>query len=251
MAIIGLTAHILTQNEKWNGDAVHGIWVGETTSITLAGGKPIVLPPVFSKSEAEDMLKRLDGLLLLGGGDVSARHYGAPDDSLLEGVIEERDESELALTRAAITAAKPLLAICRGVQLLNVALGGTLIQDIPTQVHGALKHRPNNGDTRDTSSHAVQLLPGTKLQRIFGESSLRVNSYHHQALNQLGQGLEVTAKAADGIIEGVELRGHPFCVGVQWHPEFPDGNEADMQPLFRSFVNAARAAASPALKSAS
>ncbi len=207
-------------------------------SVRQAGGVPLLLPPVLR--EQEQVLARLDGLVLSGGGDIAAERYGAEPNPLLEKIDRERDQAELALARLALRMGKPTLAICRGIQVLNVATGGTLYADITTQVPDALRHRPGEGQPATASAHLVRIEPGSRLRAILELQETTVNSFHHQAVRAVGAGLAVTARAPDGVIEGLELPDHPFFVGVQWHPEMAVGNERDMGVLFLALVRAAR-----------
>ncbi|HIE39457.1 MAG TPA: gamma-glutamyl-gamma-aminobutyrate hydrolase family protein [Anaerolineales bacterium] len=216
--------------------AVPQTYVG---AVRKAGGIPLLLPPAFAEEGAEVLLARLDGLLLSGGGDLAAEWYGGEESPLLERVDRERDRAELALARTALRIGKPVLAICRGIQVLNVAMGGTLYADIPTQVPGALPHRPAQGQPPKASAHLVHLTPGSRLAGILGLERMMVNSFHHQAVERVGEGLAVVARAPDGIVEGVERPDHPFCLGVQWHPEMAIGNQEGMARLFQALVQAA------------
>jgi len=208
-------------------------------AVRRAGGVPVVLPPLLGEGEAAPLLSRLDGLLLSGGWDLSPHWYGGEESPLVEGVDRERDRMELALAREALRAGRPVLAICRGLQVLNVALGGILYLDIRAQVPGALAHRPTEGQPPDATAHPVRLEAGSRLASILGEGEVLVNSFHHQAARDVGKGLVVTARAPDGIVEAVEHPAHPFCIGVQWHPEIAPGDRGRMERLFAAFVEAA------------
>lgn len=220
---------------------LYGIAQSYVRAVRRADGLPVLLPPVFGPHEVEGLLARLDGLILSGGGDVAAEWYGAAPSDLLELVDPERDRTELALARAALRCGKPMLAICRGVQVLNVALGGTLYADIPAQVPGALRHRPLPGAPDESSAHLVSLEPGSRLAAILGTNQVTTNSFHHQAVQKVGEGLVIVARAADGVIEGLEYPQHPFCVGVQWHPEIECGPQDDMAGLFEALMAACEA----------
>lgn len=236
--LIGISAHqgFSTGSPSTPLYAVAQTYVG---AVQEAGGMSLLLPPVFGPEEAEGLLSRLDGLLLSGGGDVAAEWYGGEKSPLLERVDRERDRAELALAQAALRTGKPTLAICRGIQVLNVAAGGTLYADIPTQVPGALLHRPGEGQPPEASAHLVHLAPASRLTAILGQEQVKVNSFHHQAVCQIGKGLIATARAPDGIIEGLECPQHPFWLGVQWHPEIESGNQKGMSRLFQALVQAA------------
>lgn len=209
-------------------------------SVERSGALPVVLPPV-GHEHAPELLERVDGLLLSGGVDLDPALYGQPRHARLGRVDRARDEFELALTRRALKLDLPILAICRGQQVLNVATGGTLIQDIPSEVRGAMKHEAGGARTR--RSHDVEVAAGSKLAAILGRGPLRVNSFHHQAIEQLGSGLEVTARSpGDGVIEAVEMRDRAFVVAVQWHPESFWSEAVSFQALFDAHAAACHAA---------
>ena len=207
-------------------------------AVEKAGGLPIVLAP-GRPDDAADLLSRLDGLLMTGGADVDPGLYGEKPHETVTRVIPERDAFELALCRGALARDQPLLAICRGHQVLNVATGGTLIQDIPSQVEGAHDHDPET--ERWETAHPVRILPQTRLREILERETIEVNSFHHQAVRDLGQGLVVCASSTvDGVIEGIELPDRRLAVGVQWHPEAFWDQPQDFQPLFQALVKASR-----------
>jgi putative glutamine amidotransferase len=185
------------------------------------------------------MYERLDGLLLAGGGDMDPALFGEPRHRATHGVSEERDRAELALVRWALAEGKPMLAICRGIQVMNVAAGGTLVQDIPTQISEEVVHRYSDDTPRDFVAHTVRVDAGTRLASILGATEVETNSWHHQSCKAPGQGIVYTAWARDGVVEGLEVPGHRFAVAVQWHPEEMFHNRADMLALFRALVKAA------------
>ncbi|MDQ3950342.1 MAG: gamma-glutamyl-gamma-aminobutyrate hydrolase family protein, partial [Gemmatimonadota bacterium] len=186
-------------------------------ALEAAGLVPLVLPPLDA-AHAERALDAVSGLVLTGGEDVAPWRYGESPHPELGAVNEARDAWELALTTAARGRGLPTLAICRGIQMLNVALGGTLVQDIPTQCPSALPHAPKGA--RSTRVHEVHVTPSTRLSEVLGAERLTVNSAHHQSIARVADGLRVTARAPDGIIEGAEWDGNDWwAVGVQWHPE--------------------------------
>ena len=188
------------------------------------------------------VLEEVDGILLTGGGDVDPVFYGEDRHASVEDAEPGRDEFEIDLARRAMAGDVPLLAICRGSQVLNVAAGGTLVQDIPTGVDSELPHRvpePKNADCHD-----ISIVRGSRLATALGETvaascSCRVNSRHHQSVARLGAGLVASATAADGVIEGIEAPACAFCLGVQWHPE-NFWQTGEFTPLFDAFVAAAR-----------
>ncbi|MGE0455019.1 MAG: gamma-glutamyl-gamma-aminobutyrate hydrolase family protein [Vicinamibacteria bacterium] len=206
-------------------------------SVEQDGGLPLVLAP-GGAGDAKELLKRLDALVLTGGDDVDPALYGEQPHASVRGLAHERDAFELALVREALERDLPLLAICRGHQVLNVAAGGTLIQDIPSQVAGALAHDPEG--ERWALAHSVRIEPGTRLRRILGQDEVQVNSFHHQAVKEIGRGLVVSARSPeDGVVEGIELPDRRFALGVQWHPESFWGRPEGFRPLFRALIEAA------------
>jgi putative glutamine amidotransferase len=205
-------------------------------AIEAAGGMPVVLPPL---GDAEAILERLDAVCLSGGPDLDPAAYGASDRHAELGQTEpELDAFELALARAADRSGLPLLGICRGAQALNVARGGTLHQHLPG-------HRQSEPGTRST--HAVEIAAGTRLARIAGAGALAVNSFHHQAVDALGRGLRVAARAADGTVEAIEAPGRRLVLGLQWHVEGLF-HEPRHRAVFEELVAAAHAA--PSLRAA-
>ena len=177
-----------------------------------------------------------DGLLLPGGEDIAPWRYGQEPIARCGTPDEHRDQGEWALLEAFVPTGKPILGICRGIQMLNVFFGGTLHQDIvPTQ---SCRHIQWLG--KDTGSHKVTLIRGTKLEKLLGKERIRVNSLHHQAADHVAPGLTVSAVSEDGFIEGVEAPDHPFCVGVQWHPEHMSRYFPGQQRIFDGFVEACR-----------
>jgi putative glutamine amidotransferase len=212
-------------------------------SVRRAGGEPWVLDRTVDRADA--VIRAADGLLLTGGDDVRPDLYGAvthPSFSATEG---GRDEYEIELVSRAFDAGLPILAICRGIQVLNVARGGTLVQDIPTERPSATPHRlPTPAHPADAIAHAVHVAPDSLLRALIGDrlihaGSCEVNSRHHQAVETLGNGLRVTAVAPDGIVEAIEDQGRGFCLGVQWHPE-SFYRTGEFQSLFDAFVKAGR-----------
>lgn len=203
-----------------------------------AGGVPVALPPQLTADARAALWERLDGLVLTGGGDVDPARYGAAPHAALYDVSRERDDLELDLTARALAEAVPLLAICRGIQVLNVALGGTLVQDIPSATGTLIRH--SQAEKRHVATHAVKVEPGTRLADILGGTAWDVNSFHHQAIERPAPRLRVVGHAPDGIIEGAEVPEHPFAVAVQWHPEDLVGHDGAARALFRALVDAAR-----------
>jgi putative glutamine amidotransferase len=208
-------------------------------SVEQAGARARVLE--VSESPRK-VLAELDGVLLTGGGDVDPVLYGEDRHPLVDDAEPGRDEFELDLARRAMAADLPLLAICRGAQVLNVAAGGTLIQDIPSGVKTTLSHSVQ--EPKDAVAHTVRVEPGSQLERALGAivhdtQTCRVNSRHHQSVGRLGAGLVSSATADDGIVEAIEREGATFCVGIQWHPE-NFWRSGEFAPLFAAFVEHAR-----------
>ena len=207
-------------------------------SVETAGGLPVIFAPGRPEDAAE-VLDRVDGLLLTGGADLDPRNYGEAPHPKLGRTFDERDAFELALCREALRRDLPLLAICRGHQVLNVATGGTLVQDIPSQIAGAGVHDPDV--ERWETSHEVEILPATRLREILGTERVAVNSFHHQSVKRLGGDLVLSARSPDGVVEGIEMprETRRFVVGVQWHPESFWDHPPGFAPLFEALVHAA------------
>ncbi len=208
-------------------------------AVLEAGGLPVLLPSDLAESDWQAVLGRLDGILFSGGGDVSLEHFEGSDHIRIGEVDTVRDALELGLARAAAQQGKPFLGICRGCQVVNVALGGTLYTHIHDQIPNPLDH-DYPGDMRTALAHTVCLEAGGRLAQIMGAEQLHVNSLHHQGLKDLAPGLQAQAWAPDGLVEAVELGGHPFGLAVQWHPEWLTDQE-ETRRLFRAFVEAAGA----------
>lgn len=211
-------------------------------AVQEAGGVPVPLPPQLDERSLPELAQRIDGLLLTGGGDLDPATFSEPPHPTLYEVSRARDRLEISLVRSFMEARRPILAICRGIQVLNVALGGSLYQDVATDPGTAIKHDRNEGP-RDQPAHPVKVAPRSFLARVLGDEELEVNSMHHQAVKALGRGLVAVAHAPDGIIEGVEL-DHPdsshFVLGVQWHPEELIAKDPAARRLFSAFIDASR-----------
>jgi gamma-glutamyl-gamma-aminobutyrate hydrolase PuuD len=210
--VIGITTYLTP--------ARFGVWEDETAlipaayvrAIEAAGGRPLLVPP--STDGIDETLDRLDGLLFSGGSDLDPELYGQDAHPETNGIVPERDRAEIALLRAALERDMPVLAVCRGSQVLNVALGGDLVQHLP-DVIGDEKHKHTPGEFAD---HEVNLEPGTRVQKILGDHA-PVKSHHHQGYGRLGTGLRESARADDGTIEALEDPERRFAIGVLWHPE--------------------------------
>ncbi|PJD95670.1 MAG: gamma-glutamyl-gamma-aminobutyrate hydrolase [Parachlamydia sp.] len=202
--------------------------------ILRAGGIPLMLPFVEDESVARVQMSHVDGLLLSGGIDINPLVYGEEPHPQLGPIYPKRDTYELHLVKIAQETNKPILGICRGLQLLNAAFGGTLYQDIPHMTKTDIQHAQKV--QKHISTHTVDLKPGTILQQIFGDSSLLTNSLHHQAIKQLASIFTINAQTKDGLIEGIESLINPFILAVQWHPEMMIPHDPKMQKLFDYFV---------------
>lgn len=205
-------------------------------SIRRAGGNPVILDWAVLTSGL-DALASVDGVVMTGGPDINPEVYGEGPHPTVTIADPARDRFELELARAALQRDAAVLAICRGMQVLNVAAGGSLVQDIPSSVPGALPHQV--GVPKDAIAHSVRIAPGSRVAELLTTTEARVNSRHHQAVKRPGEGLRVTATAPDGIVEALEKPGARFCVAVEWHPEnFVESGE--FLPLFEGLVRASR-----------
>ena len=231
--LIGIT----TRNSKdADGHATVSLQHSYVNAIIQAGGIVVPVPSILTEEDFLELYSRLDGILFSGGGDIALKYFTGSDHPRIDGIDEARDYTELTLLRAATKDGKPYLGICRGAQLMNVALGGTLYTHIHDQFSGQIDH-DYPGNMRRAIVHPVNVDESTRAAEIFGETFLRVNSLHHQGLKDIAPGLRVAGHAPDGLVEVVELPDHPYAVAVQWHPEWLTDQPA-MQRLFRSFVEA-------------
>lgn len=206
-------------------------------AIRKAGGIPVAVMPLGDQEGFLSLLGRLDGIIFSGGADVDPFYYGEEPHRQLGEVCPRRDGAEIFLAREMFKAKIPILGICRGLQVLNIALGGNLFQDIPSCIDTAIKHRQDA--PKSHASHGVEILGGTRIYDIIGQSHLRVNSFHHQSVKDLAAELKVAAVAQDGVVEAVETRDRDtFCIGVQWHPEEMIGHDPGHFAIFREFIGA-------------
>jgi putative glutamine amidotransferase len=224
---------------SWEGADRTGVNAAYVQALLSAGGVPLVLSPLIGARLAASALEGFDGLLLTGGEDIDPSWYGAEPSPLLSPPSRDRDLFELALFAIARQRGLPILGVCRGIQLINVALGGTLVQDIPTERPGAVEHRPNG--LRDSRSHVVRLQAGSRAARAMGATSVKVNSSHHQAILKLAPGLTASGWTSDDLIEALESEAAgSWILAVQWHPEEMHADQqAPEHGLFRALVDAA------------
>jgi putative glutamine amidotransferase len=226
--IIGITTETNDQNE-------YVLPAEYVQAIRHAGGIPLLLPP--GEPNLPVFLELIDGLILSGGGDIDPLHYGSDGHPAVYMIDGPRDEMELTLARYAAAGDLPTLGVCRGAQLINVALGGTLVEHLPDEIDNTIAHRM---EPRGAIPHAVTITLDSRLAQVMGEETVVGASWHHQAIRTLGPGLLVVASAADGTIEAVELPSHPWLLAVQWHPEITAGEDPVQQRLFDALVEASR-----------
>lgn len=224
--VIGITTYARDEENR-----VH-IPADYIDAVRRSGGVPILLPP--GDEAIEHILDRIDGLILAGGGDIDPAVHGGASHNTVYMVDGERDKSELRLVQAAIERAMPTLAICRGAQIVNVVLGGTLHVHLPDVVEETVQHR---APPREPVPHEVTVDPQSLLSSILGRTVLCPMSWHHQAIDKVAPPLQVVARAADGVIEAVEHPDHPQLMAVQWHPELTAATDISQQRLFDALVH--------------
>ena len=228
-------------------DGRESYWMlpGYFHGIEHAGGVPIMLPLTADADVLDQLARELDGLLFTGGHDVDPALYGEPPAGVGE-TCPARDAMERGLLERALAADKPVFGICRGIQFINAAMGGTLWQDLPTQLHAARPDAPvlehhMSGPPYDRAAHEVEVLPDTPLAALLGAGTLPVNSYHHQGVRRVAPGLRPMAIAPDGLVEALWAPGARFCWAVQWHPEFMPLDDPAASAVFGAFLQAASA----------
>ena len=206
------------------------------TALENAGLIPLIVPPLSNDRAAASILGSVSGLVLTGGEDVDPSRYGEDRHEKVRSVNAARDATEAALIQEAKARRIPVLAICRGIQILNVALGGTLIQDIPSQCTTAIVH--DEEGARDSRSHEIAIEPGSLIARAIGTEHCTVNSFHHQSVKRVADGMRITARSPDGVVEGIESTDKTWwAMGVQWHPEeMTESSEPWDRGLFRAFA---------------
>jgi putative glutamine amidotransferase len=235
--LIGITTF---RNKKDGQAAQHSISEMYVQAVMRAGGVPVLIPVELKQPEIEVLSTRLDGLLLSGGGDILPEKYGGTMIGKVNYMDGDRDDLEIGLVKLAVENGLPFLGICRGIQVINVAFGGTLYEDIATQCEHPIRHAYYPDWPRDLRAHAVKAEPDSQLVQITGSAEFEVNSLHHQGLRDIAPDLRAVAWAPDNVVEVVELPGHPFGIGVQWHPECIPGAPESVA-LFDAFVKAAGA----------
>lgn len=230
--IIGITSSYVNHNYYMEGVYVHHDY---HKAVIKAGGVPVILP-IAPMDVMEEYIKQCDGFILSGGEDINPKFYNQGPHQNIGFFYTERDEFELALTKKILEQNKPLFAICRGMQLLNVALGGTLIQDIPSQTQSSFKHMQII--QRHKKSHSIIINKDSRLLKsIISQSHIEVNSLHHQAIDRLAEELFVAASSPDGLVEAVEHKSYKHLLAVQWHPESLAAENEEMLNLFRYFID--------------
>lgn len=230
--LIGIVPLVDTEKESY--------WMlpGYMQSVEQAGGIPVMLPLTADPPTLEQLASSLDGFLFTGGQDVSPSVYHMPASRECGECCPERDAMESLLLQLALEKSKPVLGICRGIQLINALLGGDLYQDLPTEHASPVNH--HQSPPYDRPVHTVSLVADTPLQRLLGTDTLSVNSYHHQAVRTLSRKLQAMAYSEDGLVEAVCLPTAPFVWAVQWHPEFSYGTDEPSRTIVRRFVDACR-----------
>lgn len=235
--LIGITPNIKPTPDRGEGHFVYSAYVA---MVARAGAIPVIVPIVATREEAREVLERLDGLVMTGGADMDPALYGGTARATDDPAPAERVKSDFAYAAAAKEMARPTLGVCLGCQVMNVADGGTLLQHIAEDLPGARRHEDDDGVSPD---HDVSIEPGTRLRAILGVDRLRVNSYHHQSVAEVGRGWRPAARGDDGVIEAIERDDLPFFVAVQWHPErMPDADAT--RRLMAALLAAARGAPS-------
>jgi putative glutamine amidotransferase len=231
--IIGITT---SQSANSYGQPAIMLMQSYVKAILQAGGVPVLIPSMVAEDGWDALYARLDGILFSGGGDLALEHFAGEPHPRIDDVDPARDSVELKMIHAAASDGKPFLGICRGCQVVNVGLGGTLYTHIPDQLPNALDHS-YPGNMRTVLVHEVKIEEGTHIAEIYGEPVIKVNSLHHQGLKDIAPLLRVAGHAPDGLVEAVELHDHPFGLAVQWHPEWLT-DQAWTRNLFRKFVEA-------------
>lgn len=232
--LIGITTN---QSTNSYGQPTIMLMQSYVNAVLQAGGVPVLIPSLIAEDGWDAVYSRMDGILFSGGGDISLDFFTGDPHPRIDDVDVARDSVELRFIQAAAADGKPFLGICRGCQMVNVALGGTLYTHIPDQLPNALDH-DYPGNRRTVLVHEVKIEEGTRIADIYGDPIIKVNSLHHQGLKDVAPALRVSGSSPDGLVEAIELPDHPFGLAVQWHPEWLT-DQASTRNLFRKFVEAA------------
>jgi putative glutamine amidotransferase len=243
--VIGITSSQFIDSASHGVFPRHSVSKAYSEAVHKAGGTPIILP--FFGDVAADMLELVDGLILTGGADIDPARFGDTEiHPRTYDILPDRDEAEIRLVQGALDRDLPLLGICRGVQVLNVAMGGTLYQDVPDQFSADIQHRQHEVNIpADEPAHTVSVVSGSLLERTYGEGPIPVNTFHHQAVKDVAVGLLASGVSDDGLIEAVESPDYAFVLGVQWHPELMFARHERHLSPFASLVTAAAEAKTP------
>jgi putative glutamine amidotransferase len=229
--VIGITTYGRGEGNRYSLPAEY------TDAVRRAGGVPVLLPP--GGCEASEWLDLLDALILSGGGDIDPARYGGGPHETLYNIDHERDACEFALLASALERRMPVFGICRGMQILNVHLGGSLHEHLPDAYRETVRHR---APPREPIPHALRILPDTSLAALLKQEEIEAASWHHQGIKTLGRGLKPTGYAPDGLVEACELPGYPWVLAVQWHPELTAATDPTQQSLFDALIKAAQPA---------
>lgn len=229
--LIGITTYGRNHEDEFTLPAVY------VEAIRRAGGIPVLIP--HGETQLDALLAALDGIILSGGGDLDPAHYGSEGHPTIYMIDAERDATELALARRVAASGAPTLCICRGLQVLNVALGGTLFEHLPDVVPGIIQHRH---EPDKPTAHTLTVLPDTHLSELIGAGPMHGVSWHHQAIRTVAPDLTIAALAEDGTVEAVEAPNHPWLIAIQWHPEMSAATDPRQQQLFDRFIAAVKEA---------
>ncbi len=225
--LIGITTYGVDEQRKFTLPREY------VDSVRRAGGIPLLITP--GETRFDELLSFLDGVILAGGGDIDPVRYRGQSHETIYSLDEERDSTELAFAQRLIDADFPTLAICRGIQIVNVVQGGTLIEHLPDVVGESVLHRL---PPREPTPHAIRIEPKSRLAGLLGTTEVTAMSWHHQAVRKVADGFEVVARAPDGTIEAMEMSAHRWLIAVQWHPELTSASDPTQQQLFDRFVQA-------------
>lgn len=232
--IIGVTASLELGRDEY------GIELADTEAIVAAGGLPVMLPHLMEEADIDEIAEHIDGLFLAGGYDIDPTLFDEEPHPNLGVIIPSRDAFELALAKKVLALKKPILGVCRGAQILNIAVGGDMYQDITTQVKADLLQHQQKAP-RFHGSHFIDVTKGSLLHRLSGVRRMKVNSRHHQANRQVPEPFIVSGVSSDGIIEAIESTQHHFALGVQWHPEnMARAKDSASLGIFKGFIEACR-----------